>query len=66
MLVELMSLIVYKLCINNKQFIALELSHCHAVWTETCSFDAETEMAALFLKQCHLIGENVTKFTVLT
>ena len=66
MLVELVSVIVYKLCINNKQSIALGLFHCHAVWTGTCSFDAETEMAALCLKQCHLIGENVTKFTVLT
>jgi hypothetical protein len=34
MLVELMSLIVYQLCINNKQLIALGLSHCHAVEQE--------------------------------
>jgi hypothetical protein len=64
MLVELMSLIVRKVCMNSKQFIMSGLCRSYAVSSETYNFHALTEIAALCLKLCHLKDKNVTWFTV--
>lgn len=60
MLVELMSLIVRKVCMNSKQFIMSGLCRSYAVSSETYNFHALTEIAALCLKLCHLKDKNVT------